>query len=91
MRTHFHYASQQFFLSPQGICEDLEQLQNQIIYAVHGLQDLACRHSAISELAALLPTMQVLSVTAGHGLHEQAMQQGLQRITTELAQRLRLV
>jgi proline iminopeptidase len=91
VQVHFHYAVNQFFLGEQGICADLNRLQDIPIYAVHGLQDLACRHSAINELTAQLPNMQVLNVTAGHGLHEQAMQQGLQRITTELAQRLGLV
>ena len=90
-RVHFHYAVNQFFLSEQGVCADLNRLQGIPIYAVHGLQDGACRHSAIIELAEQLPTMQVLSVTAGHGLHERAMQQGLQQMTMALAQHLALL
>ena len=77
VQVHFHYAANQFFLGEQGICADLK--------------DGACRYSAITELAAQLPNMQVLGVTAGHGLHEQTMQQGLQRITTHLAQSLGLL
>ena len=91
VQVHFHYAVNQFFLGEQGICTDLNRLQAIPIYAVHGLQDGACRYSAITELAAQLPNMQVLGVTAGHGLHEQTMQQGLQRITTHLAQSLGLL
>ena len=91
VQVHFHYAANQFFLGEQGICADLNQLQAIPIYAVHGLQDGACRYNAITELAAQLPNMQVLGVTAGHGLHEQTMQQGLQRITTHLAQSLGLL
>ena len=91
VQVHFHYAVNQFFLGEQGICADLNRLQAIPIYAVHGLQDGACRYSAITELAAQLPNMQVLGVTGGHGLHEQTMQQGLQRITTQLAQSLGLL
>lgn len=76
-RIFTHYAAQQFFLGTDGVLADLDKLHNIPGAIVHGQADLVCRASGAELLAEQLPDLQAYLVDAGHGLHDEAMQQAL--------------
>ena len=83
-RVYTHYCTHQFFLSPHGVLPGLEAIRDIPALLVHGLDDQVCRYAAAQVLAAALPQLQLLPVKAGHGIHEPALQMGLQQATTQL-------
>lgn len=87
-RVYSHYACRQFFLPPAGVLPGLAAIQTLPLWLVHGIHDQVCRYTGAQMLAAALPHAQLMPVTAGHGLHETALQQALGEAAAALHARL---
>jgi proline iminopeptidase len=83
-RVYTHYCTHQFFLSPQGVLPGLEAIRDIPAILVHGVDDQVCRYESAQELAAALPQLQLVTVKAGHGMHEPALQTALQQAMAQL-------
>lgn len=81
--VYTHYCHHQFFLSEQGVMNNLAYLQDIPVKMIHGKNDQVCPLPAAEALDAALPNSELIVVDAGHTLHEEKMTQALWQLVSQ--------